>query len=92
MSRWKDIDEQLDDAVLDAATMFTDMAMRIQTREDVEGKPYAAADLCIRYEAGNAEHKDSWEDWDKDRFLKEAYEELLDLILYHAMMRVVHKD
>ena len=92
MSTWKDIDEQLDDAVLDAATMFTEMAMRIQTREDAEGKPYAAADLRIRYEAGSAEHKDSWEDWDKDRFLREAHEELLDLILYHAMMRVVHKD
>ena len=47
-------------------------------------------DLRIRYEVGNAEHKDSWEDWRKNRFLREAHEELLDLVLYRAMMRVVH--
>ena len=88
MSTWKDIDEQLDDAVLDAATMFTDMAMRIQARKGDS----VVDDLRIRYEVGSAEHKDSWEDWDKSRFLREAREELLDLILYHAMMRVVHKD
>ena len=88
MSTWKDIDEQLDDAVLDAATMFTDMAMRIQARK---GDP-VVDDLRIRYEVGSAEHNDSWEDWDKSRFLREAREELLDLLLYHAMMRVVHGD
>ena len=88
MSAWKDIDEQLDDAVLDALTMVTDMAVRFQARKGDR----VANDLRIRYEVGNAEHKDSWEDWHKDRFLREAREELLDLILYHAMMRVVHKD
>jgi hypothetical protein len=88
MSTWKDIDAQLDDAVLEAATMFTDIAMRIQARKGDS----VVDDLRIRYEVGSAEHKDSWEDWHKDRFLREAREELLDLILYHAMMRVVHKD
>lgn len=86
MSTWKDIDEQLDDAVLDALTMITDMAVRVQARKGDS----VVNDLRIRYEVGNAEHKDSWEDWRKNRFLREAHEELLDLVLYRAMMRVVH--
>lgn len=90
MSEWVDIEPHLEAAALDGVLMLAGLATTI----DRPGRWTAKSidKLRTRYEAGNAEHKDSWEDWSKDRFLREGREEALDLILYLAMMRVVHKD
>jgi len=79
MSEWKDINAELQGAVLAAGNMVTGLVVD-------------ADELRVRYEVGNAQHKDAWEDWNKSRFLREAHEEVLDLILYLAMMRVVHGE
>jgi hypothetical protein len=44
-------------------------------------------DAKAKYERGNAEHNDSWVDWDEDRFVQECRDEILDAVIYLAMMR-----
>lgn len=90
MSAWKDIEPHLEAAALDGVLMLAGLATTVE--HPGRWTTRSLDILRTRYEAGNAEHKDSWEDWSKDRFLREGREEALDLILYLAMMRVVHKN
>lgn len=48
--------------------------------------------LEARFRKGQAAHghRNEWLRWSRQRFADEATEELLDLILYPAMRRVVH--
>lgn len=40
-----------------------------------------------KYRMGEAEHKRDWLDMTRDRLLESIKEEVLDLVLYHAMLR-----
>lgn len=45
------------------------------------------ADARKKFSKGQVEHNDAWADWTDERFVQECRDEILDAVIYLAMMR-----
>lgn len=89
MSDWESIEPHLGFAI---GLLSNRVSALVQTilSEDEEAQRQSEAFLNkarAKYQRGNAEHNDAWVDWNDERFVQECEDEILDAVIYLAMMR-----
>lgn len=80
---WPDIQRHIPAAVADATESLRWFALDL---DDYTG-PTTEAAMRRKFAAGEAEHGRAWLHMTRDELLAEIRAELMDLVLYHAMIR-----
>lgn len=89
MSKWTDVEPHVGHAIgMLGKEIVSLVSMILDESEESERKTSEFLDQAkAKYERGNAEHNDAWADWDQERFVQECRDEILDAVIYLAMMR-----
>jgi hypothetical protein len=81
---WPLIEQQLPIALRDAKRHLDAF---IRDQADLTHAPTYKRALEMKFAAGEAEHGRDWLNMTRDQLLREIYAEVLDLVLYAAMIR-----
>lgn len=93
MSKWADVEPHVGHAIgMLGKEIVNLVTMILDESEASERKVEQFLEQAKeKYERGNAEHNDAWADWDQERFVQECRDEILDAVIYLAMMRSQQK-
>jgi len=86
MIQFKDLEPYLDEALTEVIGQAVMLGISSHKNSPMIERFFA--DAQDKFAQGQAEHQDDWADWDLDRLRAEMRDELIDAVIYMAVLRM----